>query len=102
MALKVKAIKMAKAAKAAVRPAVKPQAGKPISKTGKLVKAAKGLTGIPLPFTRAFGGGGAGPLAPRRKRSRGMFMRKGRIFMGFTQKEIKNAMRRTYGGRRRK
>lgn len=37
----------------------------------------------------------------RRRRTRGMFMRKGRVFMGFTQKEVKTAMRRTYGGRKK-
>lgn len=36
------------------------------------------------------------------RRTRGMYMRKGRLFLGFSQKDIKSAMRRTYGGMRRR
>jgi hypothetical protein len=38
----------------------------------------------------------------RRRRSRGMFLRKGKLYMGFSQSEVKNAMRRTYGRRGKK
>lgn len=37
----------------------------------------------------------------KKRRTRGMYLRKGRLFMGFSQKEVKNAMRRSYGGRSR-
>lgn len=48
-------------------------------------------------------GAGKAHAAPRpKRRSRAMHMRKGRLFIGFTAKEIKNAMRRVYGGRRGK
>lgn len=38
--------------------------------------------------------------APKRRRTRGMYLRKGRLFMGFSQKEVKAAMRRVFGGRK--
>jgi hypothetical protein len=46
--------------------------------------------------------GKAGARPMRRRRSRGMYMRKGRLFMGYSQREVKMAMRRTYGGRTRR
>jgi hypothetical protein len=52
------------------------------------------------PINGGGNGRGNGYYYPTR-RSRGMYMRKGRLFMGFSQKEVKNAMRRTYGGTRR-
>lgn len=38
----------------------------------------------------------------RRRRSRAMSIRRGKLYLGFTQKEVKGAMRRAYGGRRSK
>ncbi len=36
----------------------------------------------------------------RRKGRRSLFMSKGRLFMAFSAKEVKNALRRKYGGRK--
>lgn len=59
-------------------------------------KAVGGLGGIRLPSF------GARPKVRKVRRTRGMYMRKGRLFLGYAQKEIKNAMRRAYGGGRRR
>ncbi len=59
--------------------------------------------GAAMGFMGALGVGGGGGGAPRaRRRSRGMYVRKGRLFMGFSQSDVKNAMRQRFGGRRRK
>lgn len=59
-------------------------------------RAMPALGGLRIPSR------GPSMRARRRPRTRGMFLRKGRLFLGFAQKEIKAAMRRAYGGRRGK
>lgn len=78
-------------------------AGKSLSIAGGLLPGPAGMAlGIAGKAVRGRGGGTGGASSPARRRGRrGLFMSKGRLFMGFSTKEVKNAMRKKYGGRKK-
>lgn len=61
-----------------------------------LVKTATGALKTGSQLLGAVGGAAEG-IATKRRRSRGLFMRRGKVFVGFTAKEVKLALRRRPG-----